>query len=250
MTRLSKGIFRLTIAALILALIFPVIVPGIARANPGWYDTDWQYRKKITINSANVSDNLTNFPVLISLSDPDLITKALANGDDIVFTAADEVTRLSHEIEKFDSGSGNLTAWVKIPSLSAVADTEIYMYYKNPVASNSENVTDVWDTNYMMVQHLEETSGGFPDAITDSTSHANDGTDNNTPTFDATGQVNGAIGFDGVNEYIDVTHDSSIDFDTGDSFTAEVWVKITDKGQVGAANYQYFIDKRAAPWLT
>ena len=52
---------------------FFIIGPGVARADPGWYNPDWNYRKKITLNSDNISgsDNLTYFPVLISLTDID-----------------------------------------------------------------------------------------------------------------------------------------------------------------------------------
>jgi len=49
--------------------------------------TNWQYRKKITIDYTKVPSNLTNFPVLINLSsDSDLASKAQADGDDLYFT--------------------------------------------------------------------------------------------------------------------------------------------------------------------
>ena len=214
-----------------MVLVVTVIGPSTAQANPGWYNASWQYRKKITINSANVSDNLTNFPVLISLtSDGNLASDAQNDGDDILFTAADEVTKLSHEIESFNGTSGQLVAWVKIPSLSAVTDTEIYMYYGNVGASNSENVTNVWDANFKMVQHLEESIGGT-DNITDSTSNNNDGTDYNSPTFGATGQMDGAIGFDGGSDYVDTGSSFQTTFRGG--FSVSVWIKPTD-GQPAA----------------
>ena len=36
-------------------------------APPGWWNNDWQYRKKIIIDSDEVDNDLINFPVLISL---------------------------------------------------------------------------------------------------------------------------------------------------------------------------------------
>ena len=33
-----------------------------------WYDTSWQYRKKITFNNSAQSSNLSNFPVMIKLT--------------------------------------------------------------------------------------------------------------------------------------------------------------------------------------
>ena len=224
---LNSRVHRLIPLALTLVLVTSIIGPGEAKADPGWYDTDWSYRKKITLNSANISgsDNLTSFPVLISLVDTDLRDDALNNGDDIIFTAGDEVTRLEHEVESYNGTSGNLTAWVMIPSLSATSDTEIYMYYGHAGAGNSENAPGVWDANYKMVQHLEETSGGS-DAITDSTSNSHDGTDYNTPTFSASGQIDGAIDFDKPSgEYIQLPNTNTIL--NSDNLTVEAWFKTT-----------------------
>jgi len=211
---------------LIVALVVSIIGPGEAQADPGWYNSSWDYRKKVTINSDNVtgSSNLLFFPVLISVTDADLASDARNDGWDILFTASDETTKLQHEIESFNGTTGNLKAWVEIPSLSPLTNTEIYMYYGNSgVTSSSENVTGTWDgADYKMVQHLEESSGGA-DAIIDSTPYDNDGSDDNTLTYSATGQIDGAIGFNGSDDYIQV--DDSASLSTTDNITVEAWVK-------------------------
>ncbi len=221
---------RLIPLAMIIVFIIGTIGPVPAVADPGWYDTDWQYRKKITINSANVSgsSNLIHFPVLISVVDSDLIGKTMSNAYDIIFTAGDEVTRLSHEVESYDNSTGNLTAWVRIPSLSHTTDTEIYMYYDNNGVGNSENVTDVWNNDFQMVQHLAETSGTHYD----STQYNNDGTANiTTPgTQNAAGKVDGADKFDGTNDFIQIPDSSSLD--TGGNITIEAWIKHTNMANV------------------
>jgi len=160
--------------------------------------------------------------VLISLvSDSDLAGDAQDDGDDILFTSADEVTKLSHEIESFNDTTGQLVAWVKIPSLLSSTDTEIYMYYGYSGASNQEDIANVWDSNYKMVQHLEESSGGT-NAIIDSTSNNNDGTDYGSPTFGSTGQVDGSVTFDGTNDWIDTGDDSNLNIT--DNVTVEAWI--------------------------
>jgi len=111
--------------------------------------------------------------------------------------------------------------------ISDSADTRIYLYYGNSGASDISNATDVWDSNYVMVQHLNETSGGT-DAIKDSTSNNNDGTDIGSPTFGASGQIDGAIDFDGTDDNINMT-DTSFDFERTDSFSLSAWIK-TDVG--------------------
>ena len=227
MSRLLKSTyslaFRLVSIALIAALAAGIIGPaGTALASPGWYDTDWSYRKQITINGDNVTASLTDFPVLVSLTtDADLAADALDSGYDILFTAADEVTKLPHEIESFNGTTGELLAWVKIPTLPSGSDTDIYMYYGSANASNQQNAAGVWDSNFRMVQHLEETSGGAY-AITDSTSNSNNGTDTNSPTLGATGSINGAATFGTGNDYILVDDSSSLDI--SGNITLEAWI--------------------------
>ncbi len=214
---------RLIPLALILVLVFSIIGPGVAQADPGWYNANWDYRKKITLESDYISGsaNLTSFPVLISIVDTDLASDALDNGYDILFTAGDEVTKLQHDIESFNGTSGNLTAWVMLPSLSPSVDTDIYMYYGNAGSGNSENATGAWDSNYRMVQHLEETSGTHYD----STQYSNDGTENiDAPgTQDADGKIDGADDVDGTDDYIDI--DTVVnDMSSAGTGTIEAWI--------------------------
>lgn len=126
----------------------------IAGDNTIWYDNNWIYRKLITINSTEISQDLTDFPILVSVTDLDLREKAQAGGDDILFTTINGTVKLDHEIEKFDASTGELQAWVRIPNLSSSVDTEIYMYYGNPYAINQENVVGVWEPNYLGVWHF------------------------------------------------------------------------------------------------
>jgi hypothetical protein len=238
LVHLYRSLMKLIPLFLIMVFVFGIIGPSPVRADPGWYDTDWGHRKKITINSANVSGsaNLTDFPVLISITDTDLITKALANGDDIIFTAGDEVTRRSHEIESYNATTGELQAWVRIPVLSPTTDTEIYMYYGNAGATNSENATDVWDSNFKMVQHLHETSGTHYD----STQYSNDGTPSidGSGTQNASGKIDGADSLDG-DDNINAGNGSSLDI-TG-NITIEAWIK---PGVNFTTNYYQITDKR------
>ena len=127
-------------------------------ANGAWYDTNWQFRQKITVLPTLADTNLSDFPYMVTITDPvnPLFASALANGDDILFADSDGTSKLDHEIEKFEisGGSEELVAWVRLPSLSASANTDIYMYYGNSGASNQENATGVWDSSYEAVYHI------------------------------------------------------------------------------------------------
>ena len=243
MMMLKKGFFQLITLALLSSIVITLIGPSTAQANPGWYNSSWQYRKKITINSANVSDTLTSFPVLASLAtDSNLASDAQDDGDDILFTAADEVTKLSHEIESFDGTSGQLVAWVKIPSLSAVTDTEIYMYYGNSGASNQEDIANVWDSNYILVTHMTDD----PDTshVSDSTNNSNNGTKTaaNEP-IEASGNIGNGQNFDGLDDAINHGNDAGLK--PNRYMTIEAWA-YGDTGQI-AGRYDPVTNNRS--WL-
>jgi hypothetical protein len=190
------------------------------------FQNGWTYRKRITIDSAQVDCDLTNFPVLISTTDPDL-TAAQANFNDILFTAADGTTKLDHEIEDYDSGSGNLVAWVEVRSVSSTSDTDIYLYYGNGNAVDQRNPTGagVWEPNYLGVWHLKEDPSGAAPQIKDSTANANHGTSSGGMlTGDQVpGKIDGSLDFDGSDDEISIS-----DAIIGDrpAWTITAWMKM------------------------
>jgi len=184
----------------------------------------WPYRKPITIDHTKVTAALTNFPVLISLTtDADLQANAQASGNDIFFTSADGATKLSHEIEKYTSGTGNLVAWVQVPSLSNTTDTVLYMYYGNPTAPNQQGVTGTWDTNYQGVWHLNQGTGV---TAVDSTSNANSAVPNSGNPTASTGQIGGALTFASPSRLV-IAADATLDLTTYSNWTMSAWVKPT-----------------------
>jgi hypothetical protein len=156
------------------------------------------YFKIITIDHNKVAGSVSysNFPVLISIKDPDLKFDVQSDGDDIAFSI--DNSWLDHEIELFDQSynisHAELVAWVRVPTLSGVTDTIIRMYYGNVTMSSRQNPTGVWDSDYRGVWHLSEQTGGA-NSILDSTSYSNDGTDINSPNLGETGQIFDSVGF-------------------------------------------------------
>lgn len=196
---------------------------GTGASGP-WYNAAWSYRKKITLEEEQIpgSTNLSNFPVLISIADSNLQSNAQADGDDILFTGSDKTTKLSHEIESYTSGTGALTAWVKIPSLSATADNEIYMYYGNSGTASQQDAVNVWDTNYAGVWHLKEDPSGAAPQMVDSKS-ANNATSYGSMT--SAQQVAGKVGlstsFNGTSHYLQAGNSPNYG-DTAD-LTMSLW---------------------------
>jgi len=187
-----------------------------------WWNPEWQYRKTIIIDHTKTNTDLSDFPILIDITDNDLKTKAQTNGQDIAFTDSNGI-QLNHEIEQYDSSTGHLTAWVKIPLLSSKTDTKLYMYYGNPTATNQQNLTAVWDSNFAMVQHLEETST----SRLDSTINGNNGTAYNGISKTSE-KIDGADQFDGINDYINFV--SSTTLNPATAITVELWMKLSSTG--------------------
>ena len=183
-----------------------------------WWNCNWSYCKKITIDHTKVQSDLTNYPVLLyRQNDSDLAARAQDDGGDIVFIDKYNSTQYKHEIEFFDGATGELDAWVKIPSLSSSSDTILYMYYGNPTCNNQQNISGTWNSNYKMVQHLNESSG----SLLDSTTNDNDGT-NNGASKKIESKIDGGYDFDG-SDNITVSDSSSLDIEN--SITLEGWVK-------------------------
>jgi len=163
----------------------------------------WHYRKQITIDHTQIAEDLENFTVLLSTTDPDLI-KTQTTGNDILFmNSAGAAIKLHHEIESFDASTGTLIAWINIPFISSNQDTTFYLYYGNPNSIDQSYPQKTWDSNYIMVQHMKDTTTL---TISDSTVHNNDGTKTgaNEP-IQITGKIGNGQEFDGSNDRIDLS---------------------------------------------
>ncbi|MEE8160792.1 MAG: DUF2341 domain-containing protein, partial [Acidobacteriota bacterium] len=196
-------------------------------------------RKSITIDelkfSPSCTGTLTDFPLLFKVQDPKLATTANggevtdAEGDDIIFRAFGTATcapssapcGLDHQIEKYDPTTGELIAWVRIPTLSMVSDTEIFIYYGNTdVVTSTQNAAAVWDSNYVGVWHLEETvadEGTVADKHIDSagTKHGDQNGNASTP-----GKIAGGQDFD-TDDSVDMGDEPEFDLS---AYSWSMWI--------------------------
>jgi hypothetical protein len=229
------------------------------------------FRKSITIDRTKISDGscgttISNFPMLFSVTDADLAT-TVNGGDvasydapskdprDIIFRALDDDTcgglgtspcTLDHEIEKYVDTSGEMVAWVRIPSVNtnaASSDTVVYIYYGNSdITSSTQNVSGVWDSNYVGVWHLDETSGDHAD----STLSNNTGTPYGGVNQNGTGQIDGADAFDATDDYLETT---TTNFSTQKT-TIDFWIKPNWNGNDGQDHRLYINEQTLYDWDT
>ncbi|MFW9796231.1 MAG: DUF2341 domain-containing protein [Candidatus Thorarchaeota archaeon] len=164
-------------------------------------DLVFNYKKEISIDHTKVAADLVDFPLLVDIFDSDLQTKTQSDGDDIIFTIGNTI--LPHELELFNqtynSTHAHLVAWVKT-DLSSTVDTTISMYYGNPGLSNQENPSDVWNSNYVAVWHMNQDPSSS--LIKDSTINGYDltatGFGSDQRVYD--GELGTAIAVDGLDD--------------------------------------------------
>ena len=114
-------------------------IPGAIQSGTWLGQGSWTYRKPVVVDSSQVSADVGDFTLLVEVTDTELATGAGPGGVDLVFTDADGITRLDHVIEHYDGGAGSLTAWVRLPALTAATDTQLFLYYGNPTAADQQD---------------------------------------------------------------------------------------------------------------
>lgn len=185
------------------------------------YETNWKFKKNIRIstgsNGANLSANLTNYPLAIRISQ--------ANGDldfselrpdarDLRFVSDDD-QQLPYEIEEWSSGNG--VVWVLIPSVQKALDNQIIrMYWGNSNAPRVQNPRVLWEPNYLGVWHLTDTLDA---TLKGQTAHKiAAGNPANSP-----GRVGGSMSFNGNGDLLRIYHSQRMDLNP--SFTMSFWAQ-------------------------
>jgi hypothetical protein len=229
-----------------------VLWPSLAAraSSDPWWNKDWPYRVKITVDHTKVAGNLTNFPVYIDLGNlPSGFWENLGgNGYDIRVTnaAGDELPReIVSVTDSGSSGTGELH--FKADFLSGTLNTVFYIYVGNSSIGSDYPVTDangrnaVWSDGYVLVSH----DGG----LKDSTSHGNHGTQKGglTTAGEAGGQIGKATNFNGSSNYISTPPLSPM----LNNFSLSVWalpeathqidVQANSGGAVGISGQKYLL---------
>ncbi|MGA2084000.1 MAG: DUF2341 domain-containing protein [Terracidiphilus sp.] len=199
----------------------------------------YSYQRTIIIDHTKVPNtDQSNFPFLFSTTDPLFATTTNRgghvtnpNGYDIIFTSdAAGQNVLDYEMEEYNPATGQVIAWVRIPTLSHTTDTVLYVFYGNSsITTSQQNPTGVWDSNYLDVLHLDESSGT---TVYDSTANGNNGTkvSQSSPTSVSTGEIGGAQSFNGTSDFIALPPSMTSGLTV---FSASFWTNTIDSGSNG-----------------
>lgn len=197
------------------------VLPETYSAASEWYDTDWPYRKKITIPAQSIGATLTNFPVYVNLANlgGDFFNAVDASGLDIRITTANGVTELSQDLVTFSKSGNYGELHFKAPVLSNTSSNEFYIYYGKANPTRVSDAQSVWSNGYAGVWHMQRQGGS---TSLDSTANQNHGVMSGPTTF-TNDFLGDTFGFDGVNDFINYNNPSSLNL-TG-PMTLCSWVR-------------------------
>jgi biopolymer transport protein ExbB len=198
----------------LLLLAFQILFPIYHSAN-----VTGPFSRSLTLDHTQAGTvNSTNFPLLF-LGNASLATVAngghvtSSSGFDIIFCttptshSACLASLLPFERVAWSATTGLGEFWIQVPTLSVSANTVIYVYYgDSAITTDQQNVTGTWDSNFAAVYHF---GAGVSVTLTDSTSNANNCTNNST-TAVAGALTAGAASFSGSSQYISCGTPSSL----------------------------------------
>lgn len=150
----------------------------------------------VTVNVGQVPSTQADFPMLVSFTDNRFKSSPTghvqnSSGFDIrPYSDTGLTLPLTYELERYNSSTGEVIMWVKVPSISS-STTPIYLAYGDSGLNSDGSSTSTWSNNFTTVYHLKD---GTTLNLNDSTSGALTLSNFNTVT-PATGQIDGAAGF-------------------------------------------------------
>ncbi|MFC2138905.1 DUF2341 domain-containing protein, partial [Bacteroidota bacterium] len=183
----------------------------------------FEYKRKLTINSSLVEDDLNSFPVLVYDTIPEFKHVTYGghinhyNGYDISFSVDSNGTDiLPHQLDYYNPSSGIYAVWVMFDTLDGDADTEFYMHYGNNNINRDISSDTIWSEDWVGVYHMGSDLKDY-------------GRNNNTAINSGTEVTNGAIGLArdferDENDNITITNASPFNFTT--SMTITYWIYV------------------------
>ena len=248
MRKAAARLLLLTMAVMPVLAFFSLLSVG-CNVTPGLIDTDgwlagWANRVEIMIDHAQIDASLSNFPVLVHISESSgrnarnvsFIFDELgsdSNRKRIAITTSDGIKQCYAEIEVWNSASEEALIWVKVPSIARDVDTKLYLYYDKNHPDNNSMVGDlnstpaqnVWDANFTMVQHLEEDGNGTAGEFRDSTSNTHNSVQGSQTTTPASLDPEPGVIFDGNNDFIEVADSNDLSVPITGNLTISAWIR-------------------------
>jgi hypothetical protein len=218
---------------------FTLLVFGGGHAVAQNWLPGFNFRKRISIKKDQVSGsvNLLNFPVLVSITDPDLRyikgqcnTNKLSSeaGLDISFSSgAVPGVALKFQLDSYDPATGKLNCWVNLPVLTAsgnpAAASVIYLYYGSTQVQEPHGASsyEAWpDFSRLWHMNLDAGPATVMNAKGSQIADMAIGLAGMNANNFTAGKVGAALKLNGSSEAMNVQRDTST------TFTISAWVKM------------------------
>lgn len=174
--------------------------------------TGWSNRIAFEISNASITEDVTDFPILVYLSQhsgicsynmQEVFDDLGDNSRKIAITTSDGTTQCYVEVEQWSYVNKKAYLWVRIPTVSATSINKFYLYWDKDQSNNTTYVgvpasvpgKAVWNTEYLAVYHMTSAS-----TLVDSTSNARNITVTGNPTLVDT-MLGKGITFNGSSQY-------------------------------------------------
>jgi biopolymer transport protein ExbB len=214
-------------------LMILMLIPSMASA---WWNADWGYKKKITIDVQKLKQDGMTLPAsgyaLIRLHTGNFTFFAdlAEKGKDIRVLAADEETPLKFYIEKLDAVNEIALIWVKLPAdLATATDPALWLYYGNATAVDAQDAKGTYDANQVLSYPFEAAG------VKDLTAYGNN-PGVITSTIGEGGLIGDAAVFNG-SQIIHIPATPSFQMSAETGWTVSTWVKV-DQAQTNSVVFQ------------
>lgn len=203
-----------------------------------WYDTNWQFRQQITVDSTNITADLTDYAILLDSNAVglDFFNNVKADGSDIVVTLGNGTTVLERELVTINTSANTLQLYARVPTISSITDTNLYIYFGNAAATETNSAT-TWRNEYTGVWHFDSDFDAPDPQVTDSSQAGNHGYARGG--FDSDNQVTGVVGsgaeFNNA-EYISLDYSYSGN-NTLPQISVSAWINTTVNGASQSGNW-------------
>ncbi len=234
-------------------LLLASFLSGSAHAGYG-------FSRSLSIDKTKVPNtNQTDFPVLFcfngsaapcnngSLAVANL--KTVGNGGkvtnssgfDIVFGSDPSCSSLlNFEMEFYSATTGEVAAWVKVPTVSTSVNTVVYICYANAAISTFQgNVNGTWNSAFKAVWHYPN---GTTLSLTDSTSNGRNGSNGTVAPVADIGKVDGGSSSGTINQGYSTYSDTGLPSGTADR-TISAWFGPKSVLTTDPNNYVIFYGK-------
>ncbi len=227
-----------------IGLIVIIAFAALPQIALGWWNDDWKFRKRLTVDAtvvgAAVSAGLTeiSLPVRLDAGNFAYFADIEKSGADLRFVASDDRMPLEYRIERIDAAAQSAVVWVKIPIAKLRADRSyLWVYYGAAKATPAPSST-VDDAAIVGSYDFADTQGPPRDA----TAYASNATAS-TARPAVPGVVDFGLGFDPKSS-VSLPTTPAFTFDAAKGTSVSAWVRVDPNSPPGLLYSQAGTDGR------